>query len=366
MKIVVIGPVPPYRGGISHHNSNLIEAISTKDNDILSITFSRLYPKFLYPGKDDKDVTQSTTIDSEPIIDMLNPFSWYRCFQRIAEFNPDKVIFHWWTTYFVFFYYFISLLLERKNYHKVCITHNLFPHDSKWFDSLLTKLALRNFDKFIFHSKNEELKFQKLFPQKEHEYFPHPLYDNHLSNRIEKDDAKKKLGISTKKIVILMFGIIRPYKGLNYLILAMEKLIKVQNNYHLLIAGEFWEPITEYNVRINELGISEYVTIHNKYIPEEEVSVYFSATDIFVAPYVGGTQSGALKIALSYDIPIVATSIISDEKENDNANWIVVPPRDSEALGKAINSIQLLNTSIQKKYSTWSEFASFLVNSKTL
>jgi len=366
VKIAVIGPIPPYRGGISHHNSNLIDALLSADNKVLSITFSRLYPKILYPGKDDKDLTQTTSLISEPIIDMLNPFSWYRCFQRIAEFNPDIVIFHWWTTYFVFFYYFISLLLERKNYQKVCITHNLFPHDSKWFDSLLTKLALRNFDKFIFHSKNEELKFQKLFPQKEHEYFPHPLYDNYLSKRIEKDDAKKKLNISNNKIVILMFGIIRPYKGLNYLLLAMEKLIKDHHNFHLLIAGEFWEPITEYNVRINQLCISDYVTIHNKYIPEEEVSVYFSAADIFVAPYVAGTQSGALKIALSYDIPIVATSIISDENKNDNANWIVVPPRDSEALGKAIYSIKSLNTSPPKEYFTWSEFASFLVSGKTL
>ena len=366
MKIVVIGPVPPYRGGISHHNSNLIEALSTKGNEVLSITFSRLYPKFLYPGKDDKDLTQTTSLNSEPIIDMLNPFSWYKCFERINEFNPEKVVFHWWTTYFVFFYYFITLLLEGKNYTKVCITHNLFPHDSKWFDSLLTKLALRNFDKFIFHSKNEELKFKKLFPEKEHEYFPHPLYDNYLSNRIKKDDAKTILNISDDKIVILMFGIIRPYKGLIYLLYAMEKLLKQYENFHLLIAGEFWEPIEEYNARINELDISEFVTIYNKYIPEDEVPLFFSAADIFVAPYVGGTQSGALKIALSFDIPIIASSIISDENKNGNANWIVVPPRDPEALSKAIFNIQSLNIPKQKDFSTWLDFASFIMNGKTL
>ena len=362
MKIVVIGPVPPFRGGISHHNSNLIHSLTILSNDVLSISFSRLYPKFLYPGENDKDLTQATFENSEPIIDMLNPITWIKSYQRIKHFNPDKIIFHWWTTYFSLFYFFINLLLKKHLYKRICIVHNLFPHERKWLDKIFTRMALFNFDEFIFHSSNEKKKFEKFKSKKECHIFPHPLYDNYLENRIEKNVAKKILSFSDDQIVILMFGIIRPYKGLEYLLLAMKELVMQNNKYKLVVAGEFWEPIDNYSNKIMELGLKDYVKIHNKYIPDNEVPIYFSAADIFVAPYIDGTQSGALKIALSYDIPIVATSIISEEKKVGDINWIVVPPKDPANLSYAIQKIQIENESKNKKYASWLEFASLIMD----
>lgn len=361
MKIVVIGPVPPFRGGISHHNSNLVEALICTGNEVLSISFSRLYPKFLYPGENDKDLTQAIIKNSEPIIDMFNPITWIKSYKRINHFNPDKIIFHWWTTYFSLYYFFITLLLKKHLYKRICIVHNLFPHEQKWFDKIFTKMALFNFDEFIFHSRNEENKFEKLFPKKERHFFPHPLYDNYLEKRIDKNDAKKILNFSDDQILILMFGIVRPYKGLEYLLLAMKELVKQNDKYKLVVAGEFWEPFENYSNKIMELGIKDYVKIHNKYIPDNEVPIYFSAADIFVAPYIDGTQSGALKIALSYELPIVATSIISEEMVDGDINWIVVPPKDSENLSSAIQKIQIENESKNKKYASWSEFASLII-----
>lgn len=361
MKIVVIGPVPPFRGGISHHNSNLIDSLTKLNNDVLPISFSRLYPKFLYPGENDKDLTQATFKNSEPIIDMLNPITWIKSYQRIKQFKPEKIIFHWWTTYFSFFYFFITLLLKKHLYKRICIIHNLFPHEQKWFDKILTKMALFNFDEFIFHSSNEEKKFEIFLSQKERHLFPHPLYDNYLEKRVDKNEAKKILNFSDDQIIILMFGIIRPYKGLEYLLLAMNELVKQNKKYKLVVAGEFWEPIDNYNNKIMQLKLKDYVKIHNKYIPENEVQIYFSAADIFVAPYIDGTQSGALKIALSYELPIVATSIISEEKKDGDLNWIVVPPKDSVNLTAAIQKIQIENKSINEKYATWSDLASFIM-----
>jgi glycosyltransferase involved in cell wall biosynthesis len=361
LRIVVIGPVPPFRGGISHHNSKLINSLTKLDNDILSISFSRQYPKFLYPGENDKDLTQAIIINSEPIIDMLNPISWIKSYQRIKQFNPEKIIFHWWTTYFSLYYFFICLLLKNHPYKKICIIHNLFPHERKWFDKFFTRIALFNFDELFFHSSNEENRFKELFPKKKCHLFPHPLYDNYLEKRIEKNDAKKILNISEENLLILMFGIIRPYKGLTYLLLAMKELVKKNDKYKLIVAGEFWEPIDKYNNMIVELGLKNYVIIHNKYIPDNKVPIYFSAADIFVAPYIAGTQSGALKIALSYELPIVATSIISEEKVDGDINWIAVPPKDSESLTSAIQKIQIKNESKNKKYASWTEFASLII-----
>jgi len=361
LKIVVIGPTPPYRGGISHHNVNLLTSLSSSENDVLSISFSRLYPKFLYPGKNDKDLTQKIFENSEPVIDMLNPFSWYKSYQRIKQFNPNRIIFHWWTTYFTFYYFFITLLLRKNGYKTICIIHNLFPHERKWFDPTMTKLALKNFNEFIFHSRNVEQEFKSFMPHKKHQFFPHPLYDNYLNKEIKKSEAKELLGFSENQILILMFGIIRPYKGLDDLLLAMHQIIKHNNNYKLIVAGEFWESIETYKSTITELELDDYITIHNKYIPDEEVPIYFSAADIFAAPYIAGTQSGALKIALSYKLPIVASSVISEERKVKDINWIVVPPNDPNALSLAIQEIQITNEPYYKDYASWADFAAFIM-----
>lgn len=361
MKIVVIGPVPPYRGGISHHNSNLLNSLSSSGNNVLAISFSRLYPKFFYPGENDKDLTQKILVNSEPIIDMINPFTWIKCYQRIKQFNPDKVIFHWWTTYFSFFYYFITMLMRKDKLQTICIIHNLFPHEKKWFDSFITKISLNNFNEFVLHSRNEEQKFTYFFPNKSHHFFPHPLYDNFMENKISKNEAKEILGFSEKDKLILMFGIIRPYKGLESLILAMHQIIKNNNNYRLIVAGEFWESINKYHQKINELGLNCYITIHNKYIPDNDVPTYFSAADIFAAPYKDGTQSGALKIALSYKLPIVSSSVISEERKIKDNNWIVVPPNDPDALSLALQKIQITNEIINEDFTSWSDFAAFLM-----
>ena len=361
MKIVVIGPTPPYRGGISHHNTNLLKSLSSSENDVLSISYSRLYPKFLYPGENDKDLTQKIIENSEPIIDMMNPLTWIECFHRIKKFNPEKVIFHWWTTFFAFFYFFITSLMRKGEFQKICIIHNLFPHEKKWFDPFITKISLNNFNEFVFHSRKEEQKFIRYLPNKSHRFFPHPLYDNYLDKKIGKVEAKKLLGFSEKEKIILMFGIIRPYKGLECLLLAMHELIKNNSNYRLLVAGEFWESINKYHRQINELGLDSYITIHNRYIPDNDVPIYFSAADIFTAPYVSGTQSGALKIALSYKLPIVASSVISEEKKISDENWLVVPPNDPEALSLAIQKIQLTNEINIKHFTSWSDFASFIM-----
>lgn len=361
LKIIVVGPTPPFRGGISHHNTNLLSALSSNECDVLSISFSRLYPKLLYPGENDKDNSQKSLENSEPIIDTLNPISWIKCYQRINQFKPDIVIFHWWTTYFAFFYFTIMKLMRKDKYQKICIVHNLFPHEKNLIDPFLTKFALNNFNNYIFHSKNVEEKFILILPNKLHHYFPHPLYKNFRKKNIGKREAKQLLGFSESDILLLMFGLIRPYKGLSCLLEAMHSIIQQNHNYRLIVAGEFWDSIKKYHTQISKLGLDDYITIHNKYIPDDEVPIYFSAADIFTAPYVSGTQSGALKIALSYKLPIVASSVISEEKKKDDENWLVVPPNDPEALSLAIQKIQLTNEINIEDYASWSDFASFIM-----
>ncbi len=160
--------------------------------------------------------------------------------------------------------------------------------------------------------------------------------------------------------MILFFGIVRSYKGLKYAIQAISILKNEGIPARLLVAGEFWEQIEEYEQQIIELGLTDHVLLYNRYIPNEDVQLFFSAVDIFIAPYVGGTQSGSIKIAMSFNLPIVATDRISDEIMLNSELVHIVPGENSEALVKEIKELifqeSQIVTSLPLPDTSWEDF----------
>lgn len=359
MKFVIIGPVYPYRGGISHHNSSLILAIQSLGHDVLPISFKRQYPKFLYPGKSDKDPSKvRMSIDALFILDPIDPFSWIRAIREIEKFGPDKVVFHWWSSFWAPMYIYLLRNLSKNKKSSVCIVHNVFPHEKRYFDKFLAKLILKSFSKLIVHSIAEQEKIKKLGIQSVVSYIPHPIYDTLASNvKIDKTEAKTKLGFSIDKTIILMFGIVRKYKGLSVLLDSIKILIEDDHKeIHLLVAGEFWEPVEQYRQKIHELKIDEYVTIQNRYISNEDIPVIFTAADLFVAPYTGGTQSGAIKLAMAFDLPIISTTIVGDESKYVD-NWKKVIPGNPKVLSRAIQEFDFKTKNYTNVGVSWEEFA---------
>lgn len=179
------------------------------------------------------------------------------------------------------------------------------------------------------------------------------------------EQARKALNLPMDSKIILFFGIVRPYKGLKYLVDAAGLLQQNEIPLYLVIAGEFWEDVEIYREQIHTWGLDKRVTIMDHYIPDDVVSMLFSAADVFVAPYIGGTQSGAERIAESFALPVIVTDALKDGSYSSDV--MIVPKADSTRLANAIREV-IMTTPNTPKLSvenedrpTWQEMARTLV-----
>jgi glycosyltransferase involved in cell wall biosynthesis len=335
MKYVVIGPTYPYRGGISHYTTLLYQHLSTVHETKL-YSFKRQYPAFLFPGRTDKDPSTSPLqVPCEYLLDPLNPFTWLETFRHIQRERPDAVIMQWWVPYWAPALANVAFLLRRFTSAKVVfICHNVLPHEGSVVDSFLTRLALGQGQYFVLQSQKDLSNLKALLPNAHAVRTTLPLYDAAQWQVMEEGAAKNALGLSGP--VMLFFGFVRKYKGLEYLIRALPEVLR-NITVQLLIVGEFWEDREPYLKMIKELGVQEHVTVFDRYAPNEEVGVYFSAADVVVLPYADATQSAVVSLAYAFDKPVITTNVGGlPEVVTDGETGFVVPPRDQGALATAI------------------------------
>ena len=339
MRFSLIGPVYPYRGGIAHYNSLLNQALQNYAHVTQMVSFKRQFPQWLYPGRSDKDPSKFPIIsNANYILDPFYPWTWLKCIQMVQNFQPDLVAIQWWTTFWAIPFGIISSGLRRHGKRTVYIIHNVLPHEGRIWDPILARFALGKSDNYIVQSKQEQNRMIKLIPGAQTDICTLPVFPIFSSGNISQQDARNKLNIPLNRSVVLFFGIVREYKGLDVLIDAIGLLSNNPNPPFLIIAGEFWDPISNYQEQINMLGLNNRIIIENRYIPDEEVGVYFSAADMLVAPYTGGTQSAVSKVAIGYGLPIIVTEQIAEGIGVDYSCLVkVVPSGDAQALAIAIN-----------------------------
>jgi len=341
MNITLVGPVYPYRGGIAHFNTLLARALKDHGHHTQMISFRRQYPKLLYPGKTDKDPSKQPLREgAEFTLDPFHPWTWFKTAKFIARFQPDMVIIHWWTTFWAVPFSVLSTSLRRKSISIVYLIHNVVPHEKKLWDPWLTRIALSLSDSFLVLSQNEKKRLLDLMPDAQVNVSELPVFHMFSENRMPKSQAKKRLGLSENIPIMLFFGIVRPYKGLKYLLEAQALLLEQGIETCLMIAGEFWEDCGVYREQIDKLNLSEMVRIDNRYIPNEEVGIFISAADFMVAPYIRGTQSGAAEVALGFGLPIIVTdNVAQGVSEKNQDKLVIVPSGDSTALASAIRNL---------------------------
>lgn len=368
MRFSLIGPVYPYRGGIAHYNSLLNQALNDNDHLTQIVSFKRQFPQWLYPGKSDKDPSKFPIVpNANYILDPFYPWTWVNCIQMVSNFQPNLVAIQWWTTFWAIPFGTISSRLRRYGKRIVYLIHNVLPHESRIWDPFLAKFALGNSDNYIVQSQQELNRIVKLIPDANAEICPLPVFPIFSAGNISQQEARNKLNIPPDLPVLLFFGIVRKYKGLDVLIDAIGLLYNDQNPAYLLITGEFWEPISQYQEQIKLLGIDDRIRIEDRYIPDEEVSIYFSAADVLVAPYTGGTQSAVAKAAIGFGLPIIVTEHLADGIGKEHSNYVkVVPAGDAHALAMAIKAqfIQSVNTAKFKNPAKddWNDIVSLLEN----
>lgn len=308
MQIALISVAPPYRGGISKHTSILVEKLSI-NHSVDVINYSRQYPDFLFPGKTQYLDDKSEIKNSYRWIDSINPLTWFSTGNRLAKKKYDLIIFRFWNPFFAPALGVIAGILKKKSPKTklMSLSDNILPHEKTPLGDFLTTYLFQKLDGHVVQSSQTENELQEVVENPIYEKRLHPIYTN-FPKKIDKITARKKLGLSAKNI-ILYFGIIRDYKGFDIILNAIAELKDSGLDFHLLAGGECYGNDEKYTQLISNLGISDYITWHNKYIPDSEVSNYFSAADVVALPYRTASQSGVTQMAYSYDLPVIVTKV---------------------------------------------------------
>lgn len=336
MRICLVGPSYPYRGGIAHFTSLLAREFERRGDAVGIINFSRLYPSFLFPGKTQYDDSDSPlAVDSERVIDSLDPISWVRAGRAAAAFRPDLTVFQWWQPFFGPACRTISHFLKRRCPAPVVFQcHNVLPHESSVFDRALIGVGLGRADGFLVQSVEDGENLKQLRKDPLMAVNPLPIYDFFDEGRHDRRSARGALGLEGN--VILFFGYIRGYKGLNVLLDGFAKMYD-RMDATLLVVGEFYDKREPYDAQISRLGIGDRVRIVDEYVPNEDVEMYFKAADLVVLPYLSATQSAIVQTAFGFHKPVVVTAVGGlPDVVTDGSTGYVVPKNDSAALADAV------------------------------
>lgn len=335
MKIVIVGPGYPLRGGIATFNHRLARAFIEQGHECEIVSFSLQYPSFLFPGKTQFSTEQqSDNIKIRRLINSVNPFSWFSTGNTLKKEKPDLIVVRYWLP---FMGPALGTLLRRVRKNKytkiICLCDNAVPHEKRPGDNLFTKYFVKACDAFVAMSekvKNDLMSFDKTKPKL---LIYHPVYDN-FGEAIDAVKARKHLGFPENEDLFLFFGFIRKYKGLDILIEALSIYKKAaEKPFKLIIAGEFYEDEQPYIKLIDNLDLKNDIILFNEFIPDSEVKYFLCAGDLLIQPYRNATQSGVTPLAYHFETPMIVTKVGGLEKQvpDQKAGYVVEPTAEAIA-----------------------------------
>jgi glycosyltransferase involved in cell wall biosynthesis len=306
--IVFLGPSYPYRGGIASFTERLAREFQSSGFTCLLYTFSLQYPSFLFPGKTQfSNEPRPTDLNIKETINTINPLNWLRVGRELKRVKPDFIVVRYWLPFMAPAFGTILRIVRKNNHTKViCIADNIIPHEKRMGDNLLTSYFNQAVDGYIAMSTQVETDIAKLGIKKPVQLLHHPLFD-HFGDPVERMLARKELGIDHHGGLMLFFGFIRQYKGLDLLLEAMADPRIKESGYKLVIAGEFYEDPAKYTNLIRSYQLEDQVFLFNEFIPEHKISYFFSAADVLVQPYRHATQSGVTPLSMHFELPMIVT-----------------------------------------------------------
>ena len=343
MKIALIGPTHPFRGGISHYTTLLYRHLK-RGHDTRFYAFRRQYPAWLFPGKGDRDPSEQGLVEpgAELVLDGFNPLSFAALGWRLRRDPPDLVIVPWWVVYWA--PHVLSLLAVARPKQVFFVVHNVREHEDNALKPMLTRLVLDRGTRFLVHSREDEERLLQLKPDASVVRVFHPTYEELAPPEVPRADARAQVARETGLVlddetpVILFFGFVRPYKGLPDL---AEALPQMRHDARVLVVGEFWKDSrAEFDAQVDALGIGDRVGCVDRYVANEEVPLYFSASDMVALPYRSGTGSGILQMAFGYRRPVVATCVGSQaDAVRHGETGLLVPPKRPDLLANALDRL---------------------------
>lgn len=338
MKIIFVGTAHPYRGGLAAFNERLADQFRKEGHDVEIYTFTLQYPRFLFPGKTQfTDDPAPEGLKIQRRINSCNPLNWISVGREIRKKNADMVVFAYWMSFMAPCFGTIAREVKR-NHHTKCIglIHNMIPHEPNMLDKLFPGYFVKAMDGFTTLSQAVIADIEKFDHKgKPKSWAPHPIYD-HYGELIDKAEARRALGLDENGRYVLFFGFIRDYKGLDLLIDAFGDPKLQDTGARLLVAGEFYGDPKPYHDRISSLDINDIVVLHNDYIPDSKVNLYFRACDIVAQPYKTATQSGVTQVAFHFEKPMLVTNVggLPEIVPDGKIGYVVEP--DAQAISDAL------------------------------
>jgi D-inositol-3-phosphate glycosyltransferase len=370
LKIFIIGPAYPLRGGPAQFNENLCAELVKEGHDAQIISYSLQYPNFLFPGSSqfEKSGKAPEGIKIHTLINTVNPINWIKVARFIKKEKPDFILFRYWLPFFGPSLGTIARLV-RSSTKVLALTDNIVPHEKRFGDTAFTKYFVKGCHGFIAMSKKVLNDISQFSDTKNKVYSPHPMYETY-GPAVSSEEARKKLGLDPKDKIILFFGLIRHYKGLDILLEAMADEKIKQQKIKLLIAGEFYEDKQRYLNLIEKHNLKDSVILHDKFIANEDVRYYFCASNLVAQTYRNATNSGVTMVGYFYEKPMLVTNVggLAEIVPNDKCGYVVENsvPLISEKILDYFNQQRetefTRNVIIEKKKYEWSEFIKVLID----
>lgn len=337
MKIVILGPAHPYRGGIAALNDRLAVELIKKGHEVTVFNFSLQYPKFLFPGKTqytDDPAPRNVTILRK--VNAVNPLNWWKVGRELRRLRPELIIVRFWLPFMGPALGTICRIARRNKYTKVvCIADNIIPHEKRIGDVSFTSYFVKGVDGFIAMSQEVFKDLEKFVPHPVRRFAPHPVYD-HYGEIIPREVALAHLKLDTEFRYLLFFGFIREYKGLDILLEAMADQRIREQRIRLIVAGEFYGNADFYRKLIEQYRIEDLLVMHTDYIPSEVMNDYFCGADLVVQPYRSATQSGVTQVGYHFDKPMLVSNVggLAEIVADGKSGYVVEP--QSRAIADAI------------------------------
>lgn len=369
-KIFIIGPAFPLRGGPAQFNENLCAELIKAGHNAQIISYSLQYPNFLFPGSSQYETNGKAPagIKIHTLINTVNPFNWIKVARFIRKEKPDFILFRYWLPFFGPCLGTIAKLVRKKT-KVLALTDNIIPHEKRVGDKPFTKYFVNNCDGFIAMSKTVLNDISKFSNNQNKAYSPHPMYETY-GKPVSKLEARKKLGLAEHDKIVLFFGLIRHYKGLDILMEAMAHPSINQQNIKLLIAGEFYEDKQPYLDIIEKNDLKDTVILHDTFISNDDVRYYFCASDLVAQTYRNATNSGVTMVGYYYEKPMLVTNVggLAEIVPNEKCGYVV--PLDPKIISEKIYDYFKNNretemaghVAIEKKKYEWQEFINILLN----
>jgi len=369
LKIFIIGPAFPLRGGPAQFNENLCLELNKEGHDAQIISYKLQYPNFLFPGSSqfEKSGSAPQDIKIHTILNTINPFNWLMVARFIRKQKPDFILFRYWLPFFGPCLGTIGKLV-RSHTKVLALTDNIIPHEKRIGDHVFTKYFVKNCDGFIAMSK-VVLNDLSIFTQNLNKaYSPHPMYQNY-GDPIRIDLARKKLNLNPQDKIILFFGLIRHYKGLDILLEALAAPEIRSQGIKLLIAGEFYDDKNFYLQLIKKLNLQDHVIVHDKFIPNDEVRDYFCASNLVAQTYRNATNSGVTMVGYFYEKPMLVTNVggLSEIVPDEVCGYVVenncalISEKVVDFFTKDREKEFVKNVKIEKRKYEWTEFINSLL-----